>query len=552
MSKQQRSQTFMFGAIILMLSAVFVKVIGALLRVPLTNIMGVEGMAYYNAAYSIYVPFYTISTAGIPVAVSRMIATASSQNKHREIKKIFRVALIVFLVIGFIGTAAMMLGSKAFARNASMPDAYIAMIAIAPTIFFICLSSAYRGYFQGLKNMVPTAVSQVIEAVAKLGIGIVCALYFTKKGYPAHVVAAFVILGVTIGVLLGALYSMVVKAMYSHAERENTIDYRNESCRSVGKILGELIVISIPITLASSIMGFTNVIDTMRFANGLQRLGIPESAATAYYGTYTSMVYPLFNLVPPFIYSFGISAIPSISSSIAVGNREKASQDIDSAFRNCALIAIPSAIGLGCLSRNVISFLFADEIISYNGIEVSAHSLASPALTVISAGVLFLGIISITNSILQACKKEWFTIISMVSGIAMKFVSIEILSRIPDFGVLSAAISTLICYFTIMVLNVMFMVITTGFKPNPLNFLVKPLIAGVCCGGVAVGCSKLLSMTAFHSKLATLVSIGCAAIVYVVVLLAIKGVNRYDVLMMPKGKKICSIMEKLHILKKED
>ena len=150
----------MLGALILMISNIAVKLIGAFLRIPLTNIIGVEGMAYYNAAYSIYVTFYTISTAGIPVAVSRMIATANSQNNHKEIKKIFKVAFWLFFVIGVVGTTVMMLFAKQFAASSKMPDSFYAMLAIAPTIFFICLSSAYRGYFQGLQNMTPTAVSQ--------------------------------------------------------------------------------------------------------------------------------------------------------------------------------------------------------------------------------------------------------------------------------------------------------------------------------------------------------------------------------------------------------
>jgi len=264
---KSRGQTLMFGAVILMISNVLVKIIGSFLRIPLTNIIGVEGMAYYNAAYSIYVTFYTVSTAGIPVAVSRMIATANSENKHKEIKKIFNVAFGLFFVIGVVGTAIMMLFSRQFAVGAKMPDAYLAMLCIAPTIFFICLSSAYRGYFQGLSNMTPTAVSQVIEALAKVIIGIFCAVYFTRQGYPVHQVAAYVILGVTIGVFLGVIYGAVTKAMFVSAEeKRQSFCGSLEICRSSRSILKELVIIAIPITLASSIMGLTNIVDTMLFA----------------------------------------------------------------------------------------------------------------------------------------------------------------------------------------------------------------------------------------------------------------------------------------------
>ena len=540
----------MFGAIILMISNIVVKLIGALLRIPLTNIIGVEGMAYYNAAYSIYVSFYMISTAGIPVAVSRMIATANSKNNHKEIKRIFEVAFALFFVIGFVGTAAMMIFANKFALSAKMPDSYLAMLAIAPTIFFICLSSAYRGYFQGLANMVPTAVSQVIESAAKLGIGIIAAIYFTSKGYPMHVVAAYVILGVTIGVFLGVVYGFIVKKMYTaSSEYKQSLEMCQLEARSRKSILKELVIIAIPITLASSIMGLTNVVDTMLFANGLQSTGLSEKLATSYYGTYTSMVYPLFNLVPPFIYTFGISAIPAISSAVAVGDKKKAAKDIESAFRNCAIIAIPCVIGLGTLSDRVISFLFKEEELTDN---ISTLDIAAPALTVISVGILFLGIISITNSVLQACSKEKYTIISTTSGIAVKIIATYFLSRIADFGLLGAALGTLLCYFTIMCLNLFFMIKMTGFVPKASRIFVKPLVSGVLCGVTAIAVSVFGARLPLGDRLVTIAAIGAAVVVYFASLLLMKGINRYDVLMMPKGQKLCAILERSNLLEKDE
>lgn len=547
-----KGQTLMFGAVILMISNVLVKIIGSFLRIPLTNIIGVEGMAYYNAAYSIYVTFYTVSTAGIPVAVSRMIATANSENKHKEIKRIFNVAFAVFFVIGLAGTAVMMIFSRQFAEYAKMPDSYLAMLCIAPTIFFICLSSAYRGYFQGLSNMTPTAISQVIEALAKVSIGIFCAVHFTKLGYPVHQVAAYVILGVTIGVFLGVVYGAVIKAMYASAsDSKNSLITTVEECRPSKSILKELVVIAIPITLASSIMGLTNIVDTMLFANRLQTGGFSEIIATSYYGTYTSMVYPLFNLVPPFIYTFAISAIPAISSAVAVGNRDKASKDIESSFRNCAIIAIPSAIGLASLSKRVISFLFDNETLELsNNQTIDTIDLAAPALSVISVGILFLGVISITNAVLQACKQERYTIISTTSGIVVKVIGTYFLSPITQLGLCGAALSTLLCYFTIMCLNLFFMFSKTGFKINIAKLIFKPLIAGILCGIAALAVSYFISGTSFEGRLGTLLAIAVAVIVYFVSLVAIKGLNRYDINMMPKGAKICSILDKFNLLDK--
>ena len=551
---KNKGQTFVFGAIILMISNLAVKLIGAFLRIPLTNIIGVEGMSYYNSAYAIYVVFYMISTAGIPIAVSRMIATANSKNLHLEIKKIFNIAFGLFFAIGAVGTAVMMIFADRFAMSAKIPDANLAMLAIAPTIFFICISSAYRGYFQGLQDMVPTAVSQVIEALAKVGIGIFCAIYFTNKGYEVHQVAAFVILGVTIGVFLGMVYTAIAKAMFNSSKeyKENLSNAirDNQPCRTNAQIIKELIIIAIPITLASSIMGLTNTVDTMVMPRSLIQSGVTETAAAAFYGTYSSMVIPLLNLAPPFIYPFAISAIPAISAALAKNDNAGINKQIESAFRNCAIISIPCAIGMGTLSGRIIEFLFKeDEIVNGNEI-IYARELATPALSLVAVSIFFLGAISITNSVLQACRKENYTIISTASGIVMKVVATWLLSTIPNIGIMGSAMGTVLCYLTIMTCNIIFMVKTVGVFPNVKRVFLKPLTAGVCCGVCAFAISSLLRNAPINQKIVTLGAIAVAAVVYAVVLLALKGISRYDVLMMPKGNKICKVMDRFNLLEK--
>lgn len=549
LTKQKgQGQTFVFGAIILMLSNVLVKVIGMFFRIPLTNILGVDGMAYYNAAYSIYVSFYMISTAGIPVAISRMIAASNSNNNTKEVEKIFKLAYRVFFAIGVIGTIVMIVFSQSFADKSGMPDANLAIIAIAPTLFFICLSSAYRGYFQGLHNMVPSAVSQVIEAVGKIGIGLFAAWYFyIVKGEPLHRVAMYVILGVTIGVVAATVYAWIVKSMFKSASLAVACD-SNMEVRSTKSLLYELIITSLPIALASSIMGLTNTVDTLTLVENLMKSGMTQEAAQAYYGTYTSMVIPLFNMAPPLIYPFGIAAIPALSKAIASGDKKSCTENMQSAFRMGALIAIPCAIGMGCLSKGIISILFnPQEII--NGTEiVQAFDIAAPALSIVASAIFFLALISITNSIIQAYRFEIYTIISTVLGIIVKYVLTTNLSAIEGMGIMGSAIGTAAGYFVITFVNMVFVITKIKFVPSIRKTFLKPLIAGIFCGATALSVSALLS--GMNIKISTLISIACAVIVYVFVIVVIKGINRADVLMMPKGDKICSVMDKFGLLEK--
>lgn len=553
MSKQ-KSQTFVFGAVILMFSNILVKIIGAVFKIPLTNTIGVKGMSYFNAAYSIYVSFYMISTAGIPVAVSRMIAASNSKGNVREVKKIFRIAYWVFFAVGLVGTVTMIAFSKYFANKAELPEAYLAMIVIAPTLFFICLSSAYRGYFQGLQNMVPSGISQVIESIGKLGIGLFAAWYFyVVKGESLPVVAAYVISGVTIGVVAATVYIYIVKLMYNaSAEYKRTVEgCADMPVRSGKSLLYELVITSLPIALASSIMGLTNTVDTFLMTKRLALTGVTADAAASYYGTYSSMVIPLFNMTPTFIYPFAISVIPLLSAAIANKRRDECVAGMESAFRMAALISIPCAIGMGTMSRGIISFLFRTESIDTGIGAVSTLDLAAPALSIVSCAIFFLGLISITNSILQAYRYEKLTIISTTAGILVKILLTYYLSAIPGIGIMGSAIGTAACYFTIMSFNIFFVVLKTHFVPSIRTTFLKPLIAGVLCGATALGISALLDGSGFPGRLATLLSIGAAVVVYAVSLVLIKGINRADVKMMPKGEKICAVMDRLHLLEPE-
>ena len=553
MSKQ-KSQTFVFGAIILMLSNVLVKVIGAVFKIPLTNTIGVSGMAYFNAAYSIYVSFYMISTAGIPVAVSRMIAASNSKGNIKEVKKIFSIAYWVFFAVGLAGTVIMIAFSKSFAAFSKIPDSYLAMIAIAPTLFFICLSSAYRGYFQGLQNMVPSAVSQVIESVGKLGIGLFAAWYFyVVKGYSLPVVAAYVISGVTIGVVAATLYIYVIKLMYNaSAEYKRSVAAcAEQSVRSGKSLFYELVITSLPIALASSIMGLTNTVDTFLMTRRLILTGISADAATSFYGTYSSMVIPLFNMTPTFIYPFAISVIPALSASLAGGRRKECVEQMESAFRMAAIISVPCAIGMGAMSKYVIAFLFRTEEVDAGNYTTTTLDLAAPALSIVACAIFFLGIISITNSILQAYRFERKTIISTSAGIVAKIVLTYFLSAVPGIGIMGSAIGTAACYFTIMSFNVFFVIKYTHFVPSIRKIFARPLVAGVACGVTAVCAARLLDGR-IHAKVATLLAIGAAAAVYAVVLVVIKGINRADVLMMPKGDKLCRVMDRFGLLEKQD
>ncbi len=543
-------QGFVSGAFILMLSNIIVKIIGAAFKIPLVNSIGTESMSYFNSAYNIYILFYSVSTAGLPVAISRMIASSNAKGRKTEVKRIFRVSLLLFTVIGAIGTVCMATFCHQFSSLAKNPNLYLSLLAIAPTLFFICIVSALRGYFQGLQNMIPTAVSQVIEAVGKLALGLLLAKYAISAGMNSYQTAAFAIAGVTIGVIASAGYLALAKMWAKSDAYLPDTDTQTQSARSLMK---ELVWIAIPITVSSTIMSLSGVIDTFVVVPRLQTIGYDLETVNKLYGTYTSYAVPLFNMPPNLIYPFSISIIPLLSAYNSRNPGKTAVNTIESTLRIASIISLPCTFGLAVLAKPIIALLYKNEVLYVNeiGETLLAYDLSASLLMVLSASVFFVSIIAVTNSILQSYGFEKYTIISTLAGVAVKLLSSYFLIGMPTLGIYGTPISTCLMYMTIMLLNFYYLVRFTRFKPRLRRTYLKPFIASVFCGAAAGGSYYVLSAF-IHAKIATLISIMIAGGVYIAMLLLLRTLTSSDIILLPKGRKLQAMMKKWHLLPKED
>lgn len=541
-----KKQNFVEGAIILMIANLLVKVFGAIFKIPLTNIIGVEAMAYFNSAYGFYVIFYMISTAGLPVAVSKLVSSAETRENKREVEKIFKIAYTLFFIFGLIGMIIMVVFASAYADYVRLEGLEWAIFAISPTLFFICLTSAFRGYFQGLKNMTPTAVSQICEAIGKLVIGLIAALYASRKGYNAHYVAAFALVGVTIGAVLSTVVLRICKKTIPQSTNNNP------AIPASGKLLlKRLIAIAIPITLSATIMSLTNTIDTTFMVKRLIETGLLKNEATKIMGTYTSMSVPLFNLPPNLIYPFAISIIPALTSTFVSKNEKESNAIMTSTFRIASIISIPCAFGLSVFSAPIIALLYNDnEFICKlaSGKSLTSYSVAAPLLSVLAISIFFVSLISVTNSILQSYEFEKATIISTSIGILVKIILTNVLISNDRIGMYGAPISTLACYFIIMSLNFYFVVKYTGFFPSIKKIFIKPIFAAAISIGVGSVLHNFLLYDVLNS-LSVIFSIIVCGILYFVLLLSMRGIERTDILLLPKGNSIVKFLEKAKMLK---
>lgn len=527
---QTARKNFMQGAMVLIGANLIVKAIGALYTIPLTNLIGADGMGYYNIAYELYSFLFILSTAGLPVAISKMVSESYALGQYGQVRRIFRSSVLLFSAVGLFFSLAMFFGARLFASLVNNDLAYVTIMVVAPSVFFIAIMSAFRGFFQGLSDMVPTAVSQVLEAILKLGAGFIIALYLIHRGAPIHVVAAGAIGGVTLGTIVGSfalggiyLSSKAVRRLPRPVEREEKGDRH---------IVKTLIRYAVPITIGASVLSLTNILDLFVVMNRLGDIGFSQIEANAINGAY-GMARKLFNLVPSIIAALGISVLPILSANYAVKNSATVKRTIESALRVCVTFAIPSGLGLSALAYPILTLLYFRE--------PEGVAVATPLLTILGFAVVFVCLATLTNAMLQAVGLVNAPVFTMLVGGAVKLITNYIL--IGLIGIQGAPVGTFLCYGTITVLNLVILLKNVSVASSFVKIFLKPALAAA---GMAVSALAVynLCVRLFGNSISTLCAIAVGGLIYLALLLTIKGLSPEDVELLPKGKKIAGWMHK--------
>ncbi len=523
-----KKQSFLHGTMLLAMSTAIVKVIGALYSIPLNQIIGPEGFGYYSTAYEIYTVLLMISTAGLPVAMSRMVSQASSLGNYRQVRKIYTVSRTIFLTLGLVGALLMTVFCRQLANFQEQPDAWVAIGALGPCCFLICLMSTYRGFFQGQSNMTPTSVSQVLEAVCKLVVGIagaILVLFYTKN---VSYAAGAAIFGVTASCLVSSLYlNRCFRKVYK------TMPVTQEPVGSGKQIAKGLLSIAIPITIGSAGLQILTVLETKIYMSQLLET-LTQTQADTQKGIY-NMTQKIFNMPCAFITPITISIIPAITAQITRGEKKEAKQTQESAARVAALISAPCAVGLAVLAQPVTALLGG-----YTGENLV---LAGNLMAVLGLCILFNAIVLLTVAMMQAQGHVTMPVINMFAGGIVKLVTIAILTANPRIGILGAPIGSLLCYVCIMILNLITMKRLLPDSPaigkNILRASLAAVIMGVFVFGALYGL-RYLGVTSRTVLCAAPIVLG--ALVYVPVALKLRAITRSDCLLLPKGEKIAKLL----------
>ena len=556
-----KKNSFFGGAGILTAGIIIVKLIGALYKIPLGRILTDAAFSDFNTAYNIYSLLIVISTGGLPVALSKMVSEANALGRRNQVHKVFSLAMAAFCVLGTISFCVMAFFPRQLADAMRDSQAAYSILALAPAVFFICPMSALRGYFQGHSLMTPTAVSQILEALCKLVIGLALSYTIMKKGMDESLAAAGAILGVSVGVLLAMLY--MYGCYRGHQAQQKKSGDAPDSSREILRTLARL---AIPITIGSSIISATNILDSAILMERLQKaLSMTEDTARILKGMYNKTM-TLYNLPASFMVPLTSSVIPAVSAARAVRNYKQGALISETTLRTTALLALPAGAGLFVLGEPIIRLLYpSTEDVALAGWLLSVLGIASIA-------VCFM---LVSNSIMQAHKLVTLPMVTTLIGCVLKLIVGYVLIGTPGIGIKGGAISTVVCFSVIGVLDLVIIKLALPRSLSYFRVFAKPAAATAAMGLSAwavygLACKAMLSLGAKlktglfilldeageplldelgkvmlswkGNALAVMAAIGVAVIIYFALILLTRAISREDLSLMPKGDKIARLL----------
>ncbi len=512
------------GFAVLSAAGIIVKIL-SLLYIPfLLAIIGEEGNGIYAAAYQVYVLVYVISNSGVPVAISKLVSELRAVGNYKDAVKSFKIARFFLIILGVIMFVLMFGFASSISRLLHFEKSYYAMLALSPTLLFASVSSAYRGYFQGMGNMTPTAVSQIIEQVINTIFTLVFAALLLKYGLEAACA------GGTIGTSLGALFSAVFLVVF-HKKRPGGAELKTTGGGkarrySYKQLTRKVVAYSLPITLCIGMQYAGNLVDLWNTKARLLAAGFADERATELY-SYLYKYQQLLNAPLALTVALSATILPAISAAVALKDRNQVQQKIKFAFKLCFLVTIPSAAGFSVLSSQIF------ELLKY-GPGAYLMEMGSIAL-------VMLAFIQVQTSILQGAGRLYAVTVNLIFGVVAKIATNYFLISIPDVNVKGAIAGSIVGYCVSIILNHISIRKSLRAKIHPFMLLTKPFIASAVMSVAVYFTYKLMVLCLFFVNspylvnfAASLISIAAGVLVYFSVLTLIKGISREELDIIPK------------------
>ena len=584
-NKESKTYSFMGNVAIILFAQIMVKVLGLVYRMVITNIdgFGNTGNGFYNAGFQVYTVLLAISSVGIPNAIAKMVSEKAALDDYYGAHKVFKTALKLFSVIGIICTAILYIGADFIAEKiVNMDGAQYVMRALAPSLFFVCVSSVIRGYFQGLNDMRATSFSQMLEQVFKCGLTIlfvvltvgimpkvmqyitgISMLYNINGKTPPEIMAAWANAASSAATFASLIYLVIFYLRRrSEINKKIRLSDTTENGVRTSQLIKMILSLSIPISLASIITAVNRVVDLATITRGLEiafQNTIPAIAGMAAIENPTpselnfaavtlsgmlSKSDTLFNMPLALNIAFATVLVPSISGALAKGDTKEALDKTSYSFLISILLILPCAIGYLVLAEPIYKIIYP------------ATSDGADLLSIMSVALLFSALTQTITGALQGIGKTLTPAISILVGCLCKVILNIVLIRIPSVNIYGAAISSIVCQIVAFAINFIVLLRYIPIRITATKYIIKPLISGIFMGACALGVYELLNMILGNSYAAnlasTLVSIAVAAVVYVLFILISRTMSKTDILLLPSGAKIYSLLTKYNIYKGND
>lgn len=536
MSENTKSSNskFLKGTLILTASSIVVKIIGSLNWIILSRVLGGEGIGLYQMGFPIYLMAITVSSAGVPVAISIITSEKLAKKDYRGAKRVFTVSLRLLLLTGLVFSSALFFGADFLINQHIIRDArtYYSIIALAPAVFFVTFLASFRGYLQGWQIMTPTATSEVVEQLTRVITMLVFADLFMPYGL------AYAAGGASMGAGVGAICALLVlmwfyRRLKKRLQKEMEEQDTNVPQESAGHIIKRLLRLALPVSLTSLMLPIGANLDLLIVPQRLEVAGFNVRHATELFGYLTGMAVPLVNLATIFTAAMTISLVPSISESKALHNLIAIREKIRIAFRVAMIITFPCFMGLYFLGEKVASLI-------YNAPK------AAGAIETMSIGILFLGMHQISTGILQGLGKTAIPVINMILACIIKVLLSWHFTAIPELGIKGASLATVADFAVAAIINMAFIYKYTGYTFS-LTTIICPMIASGIMGCVIY---FVLALTEGLGMWCVLFAMAAAIPTYAIALTAVGGLTRKDLENVPfVGRRVLAIGEHFGMFK---
>lgn len=581
----QHGHSFAKGAAIITLGMLAVKFFGAVFKIPLMSILGGEGSGYFIGAYNLYNPIYALSTAGLPIAISKIVSENVALNRFKDVKKIRRLSVPIFLMTGSIGFILIILGSFVYAKLSKAPDSIYSILMLAPALLFSCLMSSYRGYYEGLRNMTPTAVSEVIESVGKIIFGLslsyltiwighseymkkgsVFGIYFPNQvqanGKILSLASAAAILGIAISAFVGYLYINIrYKIKGDNITKDQIIN--SPKSRSSGYILKSILKVALPVGLGAIVMNLAGVVDSILIQRRLADIALTSMDKLKYiYGDLLPNDAVLRNNVhiflsgcfgftstivmflPTISQGLAISTLPTVTAAWTLGKQREIKKSIEKILKITSIISVPMGLGISSLAYPIMDLI-------YNTLHAGEHigeiCIGSQIMAISGLGAIFIALSTPVCSMLQAIGRADLPLKILSLGVLIKIFLNYFLVGIPEINIQGAGIGTLACYLFVFTVALGALCKNAKVRINLVSVLFKPFIAGIICA-ISANLFHKLFCSFVPYKISTLIAISLSAMVYFIAVFFMKIVTKDDLESSNKTKKLVELFEKFNLV----